>query len=376
MDILKTIVETFFRLFGFPTKTGLRLFGNPGPNAPVFVTGNFDLTVRRVSKHLKGLDCYLLVAPTRGINVWCAAAGGFFNAHSVISVVKTSRIGEKVRHRTLILPQLSAPGVDIEWVKRETGWHCKFGPVYARDIPEYVKNRFRKTEEMSRARFPLSDRLEMAAMWAASGSIVVGIILLVFNRGALPGALALIWGLAVAFFAFFEPLLRYLPGKTGLHKTLFLGLLVAVGLTLYGLFVGGWGLKGTIGWSVGTLLVAAMLGFDLEGQSPLYAGSTITYWGERWPWVLDIWGRLGFQMEPSFTVHVDAALCTGDGMCTQVCPKGVYALYQVEGSKRKKSRVVNLDACEQCTACVKQCPSGAIWTEPPIKTFEPAEVLA
>ena len=108
-DWLMAIVETVFRLFPFPTKTGLRIIGSPGPEAPVLVTCNFDLTVRRVMKALEGLDCYLLVAQSHGINVWCASGGGKFNAHSVISVLKTSRIAEKVNHRTLILPQFSAP---------------------------------------------------------------------------------------------------------------------------------------------------------------------------------------------------------------------------------------------------------------------------
>ena len=140
-----------------------------------FVTCNFDLTVRRVVKALQGLDCYLLVAPSKGINVWCAAGGGMFNAHSVTSVLKTSRIAEKVDHRTLILPQFSAPGIDVRRVEAETGWRCRFGPVYAQDIPAYVAANLHKTDDMRRARFPLGDRLEMAVMWAAPMSLLAGI---------------------------------------------------------------------------------------------------------------------------------------------------------------------------------------------------------
>ena len=136
---LMTVIQTAFRLFPFPTNTGLRTIGNPGRDAPVLVTCNFDLTVRRVLKALLGMDCYLLVAPSHGINVWCAAGGGMFNAHSVISVVKTSRIAERVDHRMLILPQFSAPGIDIARVELETGWRCKFGPAYATDIPAYLE---------------------------------------------------------------------------------------------------------------------------------------------------------------------------------------------------------------------------------------------
>ena len=121
-EAMRTIFGTLFRWLPLSVKPGLRVFGHPDENSPVFVTANFHLTLKRVSKHLKNLDCYLLVAPTRGINVWCAAVGGDFTAHSVISVIKTSGISEKVTHRRLILPQLSAPGVDTEFVKEETGW--------------------------------------------------------------------------------------------------------------------------------------------------------------------------------------------------------------------------------------------------------------
>ncbi len=363
MEFLITLFQTAFRFVGFPTETGLRVFGNPGPNAPVFVTGNFDLTVRRVSRVLRDMDCYLLVAPSKGINVWCAAADKIFSEHSVISVLKTSGIGEKVRHRTLILPQFAAPGVDIERVKKETGWHCKFGPAYAKDIPAYIANRFTKTAEMSRARFPLPARWEMATMWAAPLSLIVVAVLFFVNRQAIPGAFVLVWAMALSFFAFFEPLLRHVPGPTGLHKTVLLGSVIGGGLAAYGFAVGSWSMTAIAGWGLGAVLIAVLLGFDLEGQSPLYAGSTVTYWGARWPWVLTMWEKMGFAMETAFTVHVDEAKCLGDGQCTQVCPKGVYALFPRPASKKKVSRIVDLDACEMCTACVTQCPSGAIWTE-------------
>jgi NAD-dependent dihydropyrimidine dehydrogenase PreA subunit len=370
MDWLKTLIETAFRFFGFPTQTGLQVFGQPSPDAPVLVTCNFDLTVCRVAKVLREnkVDCYLLVAPTKGINVWCAAGGGIFNAHSVISVVKTSGIADKVTHRRLILPQLAAPGVDVQRVKEETGWRCRFGPVYASDIPAYVANNFKKTDAMRRARFPLADRLEMAVMWAGPLSILAVIVLLFFNRGALPGVLALIWGLALGMFVFFEPVIRYVPGRVGLQKTTVLGLLVAVGLIGYGLSVGNWTISQLVGWGAAALGLSLLLGFDLEGQSPLYAGATITYWAAHWPRLLDLADRVGFPIEHSFTVSVDNDRCQGCGTCVEVCPKGVYELYRLDGKKR--SRVMELAACEQCTACVKQCPERAVVAEPPIRTFD------
>jgi NAD-dependent dihydropyrimidine dehydrogenase PreA subunit len=367
LDTWKTIIQTMFRLFPFPTKTGLRTIGRPGPDSPVFVTSNFDLTVRRVTRALQGLDCYLLVANSKGINVWCAAGGGMFNAHSVISVLKTSRIGEKVAHRTLILPQLSAPGIDVARVKRETGWHCKFGPVYARDIPAYVAARYKKTEGMCRARFPLCDRLEMAVMVAAPLSILAGIPVAIFSAHTLPGVLALVWSFTVLLFAFYHPVMRILPGSVGLVKTLVLGLVGAAGVAAYGLTVGGWTPGAVVSWSLGILGVALALGFDLEGATPLTAGTTMAYWGRKWPVILDIFSRFGIEHEQYFTVQVDSQRCKGCKTCAQVCPKGVFEFYRL--NSKQKSRVAAIDSCERCTACVKQCPNNAILADPPIKRF-------
>jgi ferredoxin len=378
-DWLKTVVETAFRFFPFPTRTGLRVIGQPGPDAPVFLTCNFDLTVRRVVRALQGLDCYLLVANSKGINVWCASGGGLLNAHSVISVLKTSRIADKVNHRTLILPQLSAPGVDVRRVEQETGWHCKFGPVYAEDIPAYVAAHTHKTDEMRQARFPLGNRLEMAVMWAAPMSLLVGIVVAIFNPRSLPGALALIWGFTLFLYAFYEPVKRFVPGSVGLVKTLVLGLVGVAGVVLWSLVLGHWEIGSLVGWGLGILAIALVLGFDLEGTSPLQAGATVSYWVARWPGVLKLWKLVGYELELPFTLRVDADLCKGCKTCVEVCPKGVYEIYRLDGAAcngqaGQKSRVAHVAACEQCTACVKQCPERAILAEPPIRVFESVEV--
>jgi NAD-dependent dihydropyrimidine dehydrogenase PreA subunit len=370
--MLKSIVETMFRFFPFTTETGLRVVGEPGPEAPVFVTCDFDLTVRRVLGALKGLDCYLLVAPSKGVNVWCSAVGGFFTAHSVVSVLKTSRIAERVNHRTLILPQLSAPGIDIEQVEESTGWRCRFGPVYARDIPDYVAEGFQKSEPMRQARFPLADRLQMALMWAAPMSIVAALPVAIFSPSSLPGVLCLIWGFTLFVFVFYDAVMRFVPGPIGLVKTLLLGLVGAAAVTAYGLRVGGWSIATMTAWCLGIMVVAAVLGFDLDGSSPLTAGSTVAYWGRRWPWVLDIWAKFGYELEEHFALRVDRAACRGCRTCIEVCPKAVFALYHVDGQQR--AWIAQPEECEQCTACVKQCPEGAIVAAPPIKMFARAEI--
>jgi CO dehydrogenase/acetyl-CoA synthase gamma subunit (corrinoid Fe-S protein) len=68
----------------------------PDADSPVILTCNYHRTVEKVKRAIKGLDCYLLVANSRGINVWCSSTGGLFTNHDVISVLKTSGIEEIV----------------------------------------------------------------------------------------------------------------------------------------------------------------------------------------------------------------------------------------------------------------------------------------
>jgi len=82
--IIINIVETLLRMMPLPTRTGILKIGHPSKDSPVLLTGNYHLTIARVKRALRGIDAYLLVANSRGINVWCASAGGHFNNHRVI----------------------------------------------------------------------------------------------------------------------------------------------------------------------------------------------------------------------------------------------------------------------------------------------------
>jgi ferredoxin len=58
------------------------------------------------------------------------------------------------------------------------------------------------------------------------------------------------------------------------------------------------------------------------------------------------------------TLHYEAALCIGCGVCLDVCPHGVFDL-----DSRSETRVVRLvrpAACMECGACQKNCPVGAL----------------
>jgi hypothetical protein len=211
--IVVNIVETLLRVVPFPHKTGLIEIGNPGRRSPVLLTCNYHLTVERVARALKGMDCYLLVANSKGHNVWGGSTGGHFTNHDVVSVLKTSAIEELVDHRTVILPQLAAAGIESRVIKEKTGWKVTWGPVYSKDIPSFIKNKFNKTSEMREVRFPLLQRIEMAAMWAFPFSIIASIIIIPLWREMLLPLNALIWGLPVSVFASFPHYAKWINPK-------------------------------------------------------------------------------------------------------------------------------------------------------------------
>jgi len=58
------------------------------------------------------------------------------------------------------------------------------------------------------------------------------------------------------------------------------------------------------------------------------------------------------------TLSLNPDLCTGCGMCTQVCPHAVFRM------ENRKAAVSDRDACMECGACALNCPAGALTVNP------------
>ena len=138
---------------------GLYAVGAPDGNAPVLVTANYKMTFDAVRRNAAGLDAWILVLDTLGVNVWCAAGEGTFGTGEVIRRVTEARLSEVVRHRRLILPQLGAPGVAAHEVRKGCGFSVVYGPVRARDIRAFLEAGLKATSPMRRVDFPAMDRL-------------------------------------------------------------------------------------------------------------------------------------------------------------------------------------------------------------------------
>jgi hypothetical protein len=147
---------------------GLYRAGNPDRQSPVLVTANYKLTVDAVRSQLAGLDVWLLVLDTRGVNVWCAAGKGTFGTEELVRRVEAVGLASVVDHRKLVVPQLGATGVAAHVVHRATGFSVHYGPVRARDIRAYLAAGMTATPEMRHVSFDWRERAVLAPMEAVS----------------------------------------------------------------------------------------------------------------------------------------------------------------------------------------------------------------
>jgi len=154
---------TSFRM-RYRIEPGLYAVGRPDAESPVMVTANYKLSFDCLRRELNGLDAWLLVIDTDGINVWCAAGKGTFGTAEVVNRIRSVELDKIVSHRRIILPQLGAPGVHAHIIQKAVGFRVFFGPVQARDIKAYLQAGFQATAEMRTIRFPLLSRLVLTPM--------------------------------------------------------------------------------------------------------------------------------------------------------------------------------------------------------------------
>ncbi len=216
---------------------GLYALGKPGKDSPVFVTANYTLSFDALRAALKGVDCYLLILDTYGVNVWCAAGKGTFGTEELIRRIEATGLADVVSHKKLILPQLGAPGVRAFEVTKRTGFGIEYGPIRANDLPAYLGTG-KATPEMRQVRFTLPDRIVLIPVELVS-IILPTVILAVLAFLGLGWLSAL--ALATAVFAgvvLFPVLLPYLPTKDYSTKGLFLGFVLSLPFAAYALVTG------------------------------------------------------------------------------------------------------------------------------------------
>jgi hypothetical protein len=258
---------------------GLYAIGSPTPESPVFVSANYTLSFDALRSALAGVDGYILVLNTRGINVWCTAGKGTFGTGEIVRRVDATQLKEVVSHRKLILPQLGAPGVAAHEVKQRTGFMVEYGPVRAADLPEYLKTH-KATEEMRLVQFPLHDRLVLIPVDITQTILpaLLAAVVLYFIGGIVYSLAAIT--ILLAGVVLFPILLPWLPTPNFSTKGFILGGLAALPFALASLFLyQDWSWYRQAGQALGFLLAMpaaiAFISLNFTGSTPFTSRSGV-----------------------------------------------------------------------------------------------------
>ncbi len=162
---------------------GLYCTGEPDSESPLLVTANYKFSFDCLRRELGDIDSWIMVLDTRGVNVWCAAGKKIFSTQEIIRQVKETRIKNLITHREIILPQLGAPGVSAQQVKKNTGLKVIYGPVRADDIKTFLNNNKMASTTMRQVTFTLPERLaliplEMVHMLKPSLAVLISLFFL------------------------------------------------------------------------------------------------------------------------------------------------------------------------------------------------------
>ena len=195
-----------------------------------------------------------------------------------------NRLREIVSRRTLVIPQLGAPGVAAHQVKNRCGFRVVYGPVRAADLPAFLASGMKATPEMREVTFPVLDRLALVPVelvrWARYAALVIIALLFLaglgpngysWQRVASTGLLSagLFLATYVASNVLGPALLPWLPGRALSLKGACLGIVFVLGLAglcwLSPGLVGSW--PTMFGWGLLISAVASFITMSFVGST-------------------------------------------------------------------------------------------------------------
>ena len=273
---------------------GLYRIGSPTSASPVVVTCNYRMTVDLVRGDLAGVDAWLLVLETYGVNVWCAAGKGTFGTDELVRRIYSVHLAEHVDHERIILPQLGAPGVAAQTVRELTGYRVVWGPVRSADLRDFLAAEQKATPEMRAVTFTFAERMALSPVeflgafrWAWAVLVLLALAVVGASIGArafvpqaalmalFPAVLAYLLG-AFAGGVVVPAALPWLPFRAFSAKSAVAGALVAVAalLALPGM-LGGQSVLGWLAVILGVSAFASYVGVNFTGCTPYTSPSGV-----------------------------------------------------------------------------------------------------
>lgn len=263
----------------FNVEPGLYRLGTPDSDSQVLVSANYKMSFDSLRKELKGIDAWILVLDTKGINVWCAAGKGTFGTQELVNRISIVQLDKFVSHRTVIVPQLGAPGISAHEVKKFSGFKVIYGPVRAKDVKQFIRLGMQATTQMREVRSSFYDRLvltpvELVGTFKIS-LMIFGVLFLLNLLGLGPFGNVDFYGYmgAVIIGCVITPvLLPWIPGRAFAWKGWLLGFFWAIAVNV----LNGWngwtdfpqhGILRALGYLLILPSISAYLAMNFTGSS-------------------------------------------------------------------------------------------------------------
>ncbi len=267
---------------------GLYCTGNPDSNSPVLVTANYKLSFDHLRKELQGIDSWILILDTIGVNVWCAAGKGTFATQELVNRIKLTNIEKLVNHKNLILPQLGATGVSSFQTKKQSGFNIIWGPIRAKDIGDFINNSMTADKNMRKVSFTTIERAVLVPVELAivlKPAIIVFLALFVlsgigpgffsfsaaFERGIIASILTLTGIMAGAVFT--PILLPWIYGTAFSLKGFIIGLVTGIPIAIH--YAGSTGIKGVLALLLLSASLSSYLAMNFTGATPFTSPSGV-----------------------------------------------------------------------------------------------------
>jgi CO dehydrogenase/acetyl-CoA synthase gamma subunit (corrinoid Fe-S protein) len=121
-----------------PVPPDLFELNEPGPDAPLIVTGNSEFTLTVMTGILATTisPMYLLLVDCRGDTVDMAMVYRSFTPQRLDQALLAHKLAERLAQRRLILPGVLAPLK--EELAAYTGWDIRVGPICAAELPLFL----------------------------------------------------------------------------------------------------------------------------------------------------------------------------------------------------------------------------------------------
>ncbi len=275
--------------YSYTVAPGLYGIGKPDKDSEVLVTANFKLTFDHLRKELSGINAWILVLDTRGINVWCAAGKGTFSTEELVKRIKTASLEKIVGHHRIIVPQLGATGVSARDVKKLSGFRVIYGPVRAKDIPAFLKNNKTADKTMRQVTFSLYERFILTPVEiqiVMKPALILALVLFILSgfgpgifsfSGALERGMSAFFALVIGIIsgAFVTPiLLPYIPSRHFALKGIISGSIFA-GLFLFVSASAIHGISGFIALFLFSVTISSYLAMNFTGTTPFTSPSGV-----------------------------------------------------------------------------------------------------